>query len=92
MKLNEIPDWVTFPEDEWVQITPEEAGLDPRKFSDFLGGLNLRGMNYGGIAHEGNDWGLVLTRADIWSTPGAAATTSTRPPPPARPSPTPCWA
>ena len=62
MKLNEIPDWVTFPEDEWVQITPEEAGLDPRKFSDFLGGLNLRGMNYGGIAHEGNDWGLVLTR------------------------------
>ena len=62
MLTTEIPDWVTFPEDKWVEIAPEEAGLDPRKFNDFLGSLSLRGMNYGGNIHEGNDWGLVLTR------------------------------
>ena len=26
----DLPDWVTFPEDDWVRITPAEAGLDPR--------------------------------------------------------------
>ena len=34
----ELPDWVTFPEDDWVQITAEEAGLDPEKFGAFIGG------------------------------------------------------
>ena len=22
----EVPDWVTYPEEDWIQITPEEAG------------------------------------------------------------------
>jgi len=38
---SEFPDWVTFPEDDWVQITPEEAGLDPEKFEAFIAGLLL---------------------------------------------------
>ena len=28
MKLSEVPDWVTFPEGDWIQISHEEAGLD----------------------------------------------------------------
>lgn len=62
MRLTEIPDWITFPEKEWAQISPSEAGLDPRKFDAFLGKLNLQGMDYGGDIHNGNNWGLVLTR------------------------------
>ena len=31
MKLSEVPDWVTFPEGDWIQISPEEAGLDAEK-------------------------------------------------------------
>ncbi len=62
MRLNEIPDWVTFPEDDWEQITPEEAGLDPGKFDNFVNSLDLRGMNYGGNTHDGNRWSLLLTR------------------------------
>ena len=25
MKISEIPDWVTFPEEDWIEISPEEA-------------------------------------------------------------------
>ncbi len=44
----EIPDWVTFPEDDWGQITTEEAGLDPEEFEAFLSGLEIRGASHGG--------------------------------------------
>ena len=59
---SEIPDWVAFPEDNWIQITPEQAGLDAEKFNNFLAGLDVKGAAYGGEVHQGNDWGAVLTR------------------------------
>jgi CubicO group peptidase (beta-lactamase class C family) len=62
MRLNQIPDWVTFPDQEWTSISPSDAGLDELKFEEFLKKLRIKGMNYGGNLHKSNDWGLVLTR------------------------------
>ena len=58
----EIPDWVTYPDEEWTRMTPAEAGLDAQKFEAFLAGLNIRGGEFGGEDHSGNQWGAVLTR------------------------------
>ena len=58
----DLPDWVTFPDEDWVRITPAEAGLDPGKFDAFIGGLDIRGGEFGGEDHSGNKWGAVLTR------------------------------
>ena len=41
----DLPDWVTFPDEDWVRITPAEAGLDPGKFDAFIGGLDIRGAS-----------------------------------------------
>jgi CubicO group peptidase (beta-lactamase class C family) len=56
------PDWVTFPADDWIAISPEEAGLDPVGFAAFLAGLHPRGASFGGEDHTGDKWGAVLTR------------------------------
>jgi len=58
----EIPDWVTWPRAEWIEITPAEAGLDVEKFERFLSGLDVKGASFGGEDHTGNKWGTVLTR------------------------------
>ena len=57
-----IPDWVTYPDDDWVAITPAEAGLDVVKFDRFLASLDVKGAAFGGEDHTGNKWGTVLTR------------------------------
>ena len=62
MRSTEIPDWVTFPEDDWITISPEQAGLDREKFQRFLASIDVRGSAVGGEVHEGNDWGTVITR------------------------------
>ena len=58
----EIPEWVTYPQDDWIAITPAEAGLDDGKFDRFLSGLDIRGASFGGEDHTGNKWGTMLTR------------------------------
>ena len=62
MRTTEIPDWVTFPEDQWVEITPEEAGLDREKFQRFLSNMDVRGAAFGGEDHTGEKFGTVITR------------------------------
>ena len=57
-----IPDWVTFPDEDWLHITPKEAGLDPAGFEAFLTGLDVKGAGFGGEDHSGDHWGAVLTR------------------------------
>ena len=57
-----VPDWLTVPKDDWRTITPEEAGLDPKGFAEFIGGLDVKGANFGGEDHSGNQYGAVLTR------------------------------
>jgi len=58
----DLPDWVTYPGKDWVQITPEEAGLDPEQFAAFLSRHDVRGGSFGGEDHSGNQFGAVLTR------------------------------
>ena len=57
-----IPSWVTYPEEDWIEITPDEAGLDSAKFSEFSGNLNVRGGMFGGEDHTERQYGAVLTR------------------------------
>lgn len=57
-----IPAWVTFPEDEWMSITPAEAGLDVEKWEHFLAKRDVKGATFGGEEHTANKWGTVFTR------------------------------
>ena len=58
----QVPDWVAYPDRDWVQIAPAEAGLDARKFAAWLDSLDVRGASFGGEDHSGNQYGAVLTR------------------------------
>ena len=58
----EVPDWVTYPDEDWVRIRPEEAGIDPGKFAAWLAGLDVRGADFLGEDHSGDQYGAVLTR------------------------------
>ncbi|MBM3933138.1 MAG: serine hydrolase [SAR202 cluster bacterium] len=62
MGTSTLPSWVTWPGDDWQQITPEEAGLDPARFKAFLDGLDVRPGSFGGEDHSGNRYGAVITR------------------------------
>jgi CubicO group peptidase (beta-lactamase class C family) len=62
MSSEKIPDWVTYPGEEWVEITPEEAGLDVVAWRRLLSERNLRASSYMGQVHEDDDWGTVFTR------------------------------
>jgi CubicO group peptidase (beta-lactamase class C family) len=55
-----IPDWVIFPEEEWIEITPAQAGFDVVKFNEITS--NIRGASWEGEVHEGNNWGSALAR------------------------------
>ena len=81
----DLPEWVTFPGDDWVRITPAEAGLDPERFDAFIGGLDIRGTDFGGEDHSGNKWGAVLTRGGYWCGSGETGNTGSRPLPWGRP-------
>lgn len=52
---------MTYPQDDWIEITPAEAGLDVEKFDRFLAGLNIKGASFGGEDLTGNRWGTMLT-------------------------------
>ena len=57
-----IPDWVVYPGEDWVEIAPEEAGLDVERFDAWLGTLEPRGASFGGEDHLDGKWGAMLTR------------------------------
>ena len=59
---SEIPNWVTYPEDDWVTLTPAQAGLDPERFEAFISTVKASGASFGGEDHTGNKWGAILTR------------------------------
>ena len=62
MSTETVPDWVTYPDGEWVEITPEEAGLDVPAWCGLLAERDVRGASWEGDVHEGDDWGTVFTR------------------------------
>jgi CubicO group peptidase (beta-lactamase class C family) len=57
-----LPDWIVYPGDDWIEIGPEEAGLDPGRFDLLLAGLDVRGASFGGEDHADGRFGAVLTR------------------------------
>ena len=58
----DIPEWVTHPEDDWVSITPEQAGLDRDAYRCFIEDLDPSGADFGGEDHTEGKWGAVLSR------------------------------
>jgi CubicO group peptidase (beta-lactamase class C family) len=62
MAITGIPNWVIYPKEDWVSITPEDAGLDEDRFQKFIGALDLRGAAFGGEDHSDLKWGTVVTR------------------------------
>ena len=57
-----IPGWVTYPEDDWKSIAPQEAGLDPDGWKRFLDNCDARGASPDESGQEGHNWGAALTR------------------------------
>ena len=62
MRLEDIPDWVTFPEEDWETISIVEAGINPDGFNTWIKTLNVNGAAFGGEDHSGKKFGTVLTR------------------------------
>ena len=57
-----VPDWVVFPDDQWVKITPQQAGLNVARFEKILEGSNVHPGGWGGTQPDDKQWGAVLTR------------------------------
>jgi CubicO group peptidase (beta-lactamase class C family) len=58
----QLPDWIVYPDDDWVQISPGEAGLDEKRFANFLASLDVGPASFGGEDHSEGKWGAMLTR------------------------------
>ena len=58
-----LPAWVTFPGDEWDCITPQDAGLDVRRWAEFLEQRRISAAAWEGERHEAAEYGCVFTRA-----------------------------
>ncbi len=59
----QLPDWLSFPREDWIQISPAQAGLHSEKFKDFIAGLEVKGASVGGEDHTGDKFGAIITRA-----------------------------
>jgi len=57
-----IPDWVTFPDEQWLKITPEQAGLDASRLEQIVSAANIHGGGTLGVQVQEGQWGAVLTR------------------------------
>lgn len=62
MSVETVPDWVTYPDAEWVEITPEEAGLDVQAWHRLLADRDFRAASSDGQVKGRDDWGTVFTR------------------------------
>ena len=68
-----VPDWVTYPEKEWVEITPAQAGFDVATFNQILANSSPKPGSFGGVIPTSTEWGAVLTRGgylvQTWGNP-----------------------
>ena len=62
LSIMSIPNWITFPKEDWISISPEEAGLDPKGFASWIASLDVKGASFGGETHSGNQFGTIITR------------------------------
>ena len=58
----QFPEWITFPQESWQAITPQEAGLDPAGWSRFLAASDVRGAPDTEGEPGQQRWGAALTR------------------------------
>jgi CubicO group peptidase (beta-lactamase class C family) len=60
-QVAEVPDWVNFPGNQWESITPEQAGLDPVRFNDWV---NSQNPQFGILCcgQQPEDGGVVIAR------------------------------
>ena len=58
----QLPEWLTYPEDDWTVISAREAGLDELTWHRYLRQTRVHAAAWEGEAHLGNNWGAVLTR------------------------------
>ena len=52
MSKTKIPDWVVYPQEKWVQITPAQAGFDAVKFNAVVGDSQVEGARWEGEVHK----------------------------------------
>ena len=57
-----LPEWITYPEDDWTRISAQDAGFDERSWQRYLQQCQVHAA-WEGKVHDSNDWGAVLTRA-----------------------------
>ena len=68
----QLPGWVEFPGDRWTIISPEEAGLDAERFSEWVDSRQPQlGVGYGGQRPDSG--GVVIGRGgyliQVWGDP-----------------------
>lgn len=62
----QIPEWIVFPDQEWRVLSPEEAGIrDLDAWNRWVEATrkSARGASFQGEHHDGDRWGVVVTRA-----------------------------
>jgi len=57
-----IPDWVVFPDAEWLTLTPEDAGFRGLEWKKAVGACRPAPTNFWGERHAPEDFAAVLTR------------------------------
>ncbi|NLY00948.1 MAG: CocE/NonD family hydrolase [Rhodopirellula sp.] len=58
----ELPSEVVFPQEDWIRITPKQAGLNAEEFGELLRRSDVHGGGWGGNQPAEGQWGAVLTR------------------------------
>ena len=56
------PGPVVFPQEKWVRITPEQAGLNVERFKKLVAESDVHAGGWGGTRPKDGHWGAVLTR------------------------------
>ena len=58
-----LPEWITYPECEWTEITIEEAGIDVNAWRDLIGQMDVgRFQESDDVIGINKSWGTVFTR------------------------------
>ena len=57
-----LPDWLTFPGEQWKRITLEEAGINRAEYEKLLAAAKIGPKGWGGTKPDQSQWGAVLTR------------------------------
>ena len=60
--VDSLPASLTFPEQQWQRITPDEAGIETVAYEKLLAQSQIGPKGWGGTQPDNTQWGAVLTR------------------------------